>query len=305
METEQSSSEAPEYISGLNDSSSEDQILLDNPSISISRTNSKKSLRQIKEPSHLKIKNLGMNTERISFKIDLNVEHINIPISLRSPREEFKLIDQPNEEKEEDNQKSVVLYSHNNDTTFSIPKSIPNIKTFFDFNKDFITLSMCERLNCFVPTEVKIAYKNFNIISRKTVNQVSRLSVLNLELLQKLKDIEEIKTIIDSAKDFQNQECSLLSIYHLFHLMKHFPKSFNSLNKSSVIENVLKSTKKSVEFVNEYRKKVKLSIELLITRNFQAFVVFFMKLSTGESKNFKIDDIEEEYIDLVFKETLN
>jgi len=54
-----------------------------------------------------------------------------------------------------------------------------------------------------------------------------------------------------------------------------------------------------------YNKKVKLSIDLLLIRNFQAFVVYFMKLSTGQLKSLDIGDIEEQYIELVFNEALN
>ena len=307
------SSKAPSCYSGLNDSSSEDQALLPSHSSSKSELNSINSSRSIKEKS-IKIKNKSIIRNQSAhfeekpnqeLNIMVKLKDINLHLDAEPQKEKLQIIDYYPDEKPKVNQTPKKSYSNINGSTISIPKDIPSFIDFFDFNKDNISLTMCEKLNCFRSVDLKIALKNFVLTSRKTVNQAAKFRVLNLDLLQKLKDIEEMHVIISNAEHFQNERYSLLSIYHLFHLMRYFPKSLNLLNKNSIIGNVLKCTKNSVDFMSIYNKKVKLSIDLLLIRNFQAFVVYFMKLSTGQFKSLDIGDIEEQYIELVFNEALN
>lgn len=184
-------------------------------------------------------------------------------------------------------------------------KSYVNFSNFLYFNKENISLSICERLNCFTSAERILEFKNFFIVSKKSIKQTKDFRCLNLTRLCKLHDDIDKSELMAEAEEFESKNYSFLSIYHLLYYIKNFTKTYTELNKKGILKTVLASTEQSVKFIQVNKKLIKAENESILAVNFQVFSIFFT-LSFRDKANemLMFNEISEKYAEILFNESL-
>lgn len=184
-------------------------------------------------------------------------------------------------------------------------KEYANFLDLLSLNRTSVRLSLCQRLNCFAKQERILVFKNFFIVSRKSVKETNSYSGLNLRRFNKLYEKIDEKGLIKGTEDFESKNYSLLTLYHLLFFIKNFRNTFLEFNKNSIVKNALASTEKSVNFIKLYKEVLKADNESILTMNFQVFSIFFsMSFIDKLNQNLMIDEVFEKYAEIVFNDNL-